>query len=540
MRIYLETLGCRLNYAEMAALGRQLVESGHDLTDSAVDADLCVLNSCTVTGEAARKSRQLIRQMARANPTARLMVTGCYATLEGEAVAQLPNVALVVGNTRKDDLLALIRDFRDQGAGVRGQATGDRGQGSVGTGYGPSSTQPATRNAQLTDLVVGEPWPVAPPVPVEGFIAGPVEPQDKFAIRNSQSEIGVRTRAFVKVQDGCHNRCTFCIVTVARGDERSRPVAEVVAEVNALHREGYQEAVLTGVHLGAYGHDDGSDLRSLLAALLAETTVPRLRLSSLEPFDLAPVFFDLWAGSAGRLMPHLHLPAQSGSDAVLRRMARRNRVADFEALTAAARAAIPGLTITTDLIAGFPGETEADFAETIAFARRVGFAHLHVFPYSARAGAAAARFGGQVPNAERHRRSRVLIELDAELGRAVRAAFLGQTRPVLWESSVIPSGSESQSSLHGQDSEESPSQNRDSSLMTHRDALCVANPLRVTPSEDSQIGPLDQTTIWSGLTDNYLRVHAAVPAGVDLHNRITSVQLVRLEQDELWGELLTR
>ncbi len=137
-----------------------------------------------------------------------------------------------------------------------------------------------------------------------------------------------RTRAFVKIQDGCRNRCTFCIVTVARGDERSRPIAEIVAEVNALHAEGYQEAVLTGVHLGGYGSDTGADLRGLVAALLAETTIPRLRLSSLEPFDLAADFFELWGApsGAGRLMPHLHLPAQSGSDAVLRRMARRNRV----------------------------------------------------------------------------------------------------------------------------------------------------------------------------------------------------------------------
>ena len=217
-------------------------------------------------------------------------------------------------------------------------------------------------------------------------------------------------------------------MTVARGDERSRTIAEIVAEVNALHAEGYQEAVLTGVHLGGYGSDLGEDLRALVGALLAETRIPRLRLSSLEPFDLSPSFFDLWADSDGRLMPHLHLPAQSGSDAVLRRMARRNRVADFEALVAAARAAIPGLTVTTDLIAGFPGETEEDFNETVDFARRVGFAHIHAFPYSARQGTAAARFGGQVPEVERKRRVRALVELDAELGAAVRRTFVGEVR----------------------------------------------------------------------------------------------------------------
>ena len=263
--------------------------------------------------------------------------------------------------------------------------------------------------------------------------------------------------------------------------------------MNALHAEGYQEAVLTGVHLGGYGSDFGKDLRALVGALLAETRIPRLRLSSLEPFDLSASFFDLWADSQGRLMPHLHLPAQSGSDAVLRRMARRNRVADFEALVAAARAAIPGLTITTDLIAGFPGETEEDFGETLDFARRVCFAHIHAFPYSARQGTAAARFGGQVPEVERKRRVRALIELDAELGAAVRRTFVGEVRPVLWE---------------------------------NREAAQLPENLYARP-------------IWSGLTDNYLRVLAAAPAELDLHNRITPVHLERLEGDALWGAVTT-
>ncbi|MCX6031436.1 MAG: tRNA (N(6)-L-threonylcarbamoyladenosine(37)-C(2))-methylthiotransferase MtaB [Chloroflexi bacterium] len=451
MRIYLETLGCRLNYAEMAALGRQLAGAGHELAASAAEADMCVLNSCTVTAEAARQSRQLARRLARANPAGRLIVTGCYATLEGEAVAQLPNVALVVGNARKDGLLALVQEL------------GDRQNAKCKSQIAVPNTQYATRNTQH-----------AP-----------------------------RTRAFVKVQDGCRNRCTFCIVTVARGDERSRPIAEIVAEVNALHAEGYQEAVLTGVHLGGYGSDLGSTPAALVAALLTETTIPRLRLSSLEPFDLAPDFFDLWGTSAGRLMPHLHLPAQAGSDAVLRRMARRNRVADFEALVAAARAAIPGLTITTDLIAGFPGETEDDFAQTVAFARRIGFAHLHVFPYSPREGTAATRFAGQVSEAERKRRAHVLGDLDAELGAIVRASFVGQTRPVLWE-------------------------NKEASPVA---PFCP--PILGENNAPQNWG--DEGGVWTGLTDNYLRVLTAAPAGMDLHNRITPARLLRVEGDALWS-----
>lgn len=429
MRIYLESLGCRLNYAEMASLGRQLMAAGHELAGSVAAADLCVLNSCAVTGKAARQTRQIARQLARANPAARLIVTGCYATLEGETVASLPNVELVVGNARKDDLLRIIESANHESANHAARST-------------------------------------------------------QYAVRSTQS--APRTRAFLKVQDGCRNRCTFCIVTVARGEERSRPIAELVAEVNALHAAGYQEAVLTGVHVGGYGADLGENLTGLVAALLADTAIPRLRLSSLEPFDISPAFFQLWPRSNGRLMPHLHLPAQSGSDAVLRRMARRNTAAEFEALVGAARACIPGLTITTDLIVGFPGETEAQFAETVAFARRVGFAHMHIFPYSARAGTAAARFGSQVPEAERKRRVHVLTALDAELGQAVRAGFVGSIRPVLWES-----------------------------------------------REDGT-----SPAVWSGLTDNYLRVLAAAPPDMDLHNRITAVRLLHPDTDTLWGALV--
>ena len=487
MRIYLESLGCRLNYAEMAALGRQLTGAGHELTDAATAADLCVLNSCTVTGEAARQSRQLARQLARANPAARLIVTGCYATLEGEVVAQLPNVELVVGNERKDELLRLIQE-----SGVRSQESGSQ-----------ESAASPTRQRRIQRTV--KPC------------------NTHHAARTTQH--APRTRAFVKTQDGCRNHCTFCIVTVARGDERSRTIAELAAEVNALHAEGYQEAVLTGVHLGGYGSDLGADLRALVGVLLAETSIPRLRLSSLEPFDLSASFFDLWADSQGRLMPHLHLPAQSGSDTVLRRMARRNRVADFEALVAAARAAIPGLTVTTDLIAGFPGETEEDFSETLDFARRVGFAHIHAFPYSARQGTAAARFGGQVPEVERKRRVRALIELDGELGATVRRSFIGEVRPVLWE-------------------------NRDAA--SHPRFLSGTEPARVATVAWQARQALRQAQgaadragravawpkcrYWSGLTDNYLRVLAAAPAEMDLHNHITPVRLTRLEGDVLWGE----
>lgn len=426
MKVYLETLGCRLNYAEMDALGRQLEAAGHSVAASPESADVCVLNTCAVTGEAVRKSRQWARRLARANPQARLALTGCFATLMPDEAAHLPNVALVVANDRKELLAELLQPW------------------SAALG--------------------GESWrrlaPDAPPHPPS------------------------RTRAFVKVQDGCNNRCTFCIVTVARGAERSRPVADVVAEIQQLTAEGVQEAVLTGVHLGGYGRDIDTHLHDLVAAVLERTELPRLRLSSLEPWELGPAFFDLWPQSGGRLCPHLHLPAQAGSDAVLRRMARRNRTDDFRRLVDAARSRIAGLVITTDMIVGFPGETGDDFAASLRFVEAMRFAHVHVFPYSAREGTAAARFGDQVPLEVRRQRVVELQAVAQDVGQTVARGFLGQVRPVLWE--------------------------------------------------QNEAG---NSALWSGLTDNYLRVQTMTPDTVDLTNRITPAQLLRLEGEGIYAAL---
>lgn len=432
MRVYLETLGCRLNFSEMERLARELSARGHHVVQAPGDADVCVLNTCAVTTTAEAKSRALARALARANSHARLAITGCYATLAPATVQRLPQVRLVVDNREKERLADLLTAWANEFPG-----------------------RPADEMLQ----------PDRPP-----FVA-------------------TRTRAFVKVQDGCNNRCTFCIVTVARGEERSRPPSAVVSEINALVAEGYQEAVLTGVHLGAYGRDLGTNLASLVREILRQTCLPRLRLSSLEPWDLGPDFFDLWRESEGRLCPHLHLPLQSGCDATLRRMARRYTSASYARLVECARERIPGLTITTDIIVGFPGETDEEFRQSLRFVESMQFAHLHVFPYSPRPGTAAARMKEQVPEALKRERSAAMRELDARSGREVRRAQLGQVRPVLWEGDGQP--------LLGADQR-----------------------------------------VWTGLTDNYLRVLAVMPADVNLHNRITPVRLDRLEGDALWGEVM--
>lgn len=375
MRIYLESTGCRLNQSEIETLGRQFERAGHEVVASAEAADVCVVNTCAVTQEATRTSRMILRRLNRSNPAARLVATGCYAHLSPEAVGALPGVEQVVDNLNKERLVSLL--------------TGESGPGDL-------------------------------------FDREPLEREFR------PGALG-RTRAFVKVQDGCNNRCTFCVTTIARGPGRSRPVDEVVAEVNYLVAAGYQEVVLTGVHLGSYGRDRGerAGLMSLVRALLAQTNVPRLRLSSLEPWDIPAGFFALWENP--RLCRHLHLPLQSGCDSTLRRMARRTSQAAFAALVAEARASIPDLAVSTDVIVGFPGETDAEFEISYQFVREMGFMKIHVFRYSPRPGTAAARMAEQVPAEVKRERSARMLALSDEGGHRFRQRFIGRVLPVLWE-----------------------------------------------------------------------------------------------------------
>lgn len=431
MRVRLETLGCRLNISEVESLARGFLAAGHQVTGPGERVDVCVLNTCAVTGVAARKSRQLARHLKRTNPGTLMVVTGCYAELEPEQVNAL-GVDMLVGNQDKEKIVELVTEYVQR----------------VHPELSSSDYQPPTSDLQSHYV-----YP------------------------------GARTRAFVKVQDGCDNRCTFCIVTVARGASRSRPADEVIAEVQELVGTGYQEVVLSGVHLGSYAHDTGHrrGLYHLVRRVLDETNVPRLRLSSLEPWDLDEEFFGLWENR--RLGRHLHLPLQSGCDATLRRMARHTTTADFAELVRAARASIPDLSVTTDIIVGFPGESEADFAESLAFVEAMAFARLHIFRYSARTGTAAASMSGQVSPPLIAERGRQMHALGERLERAFRQRFLGRTLDVLWEADE-PDG----------------------------DGL-----------------------VWSGLSDNYLRVSAS--GGPELRNVVSPVRMVADTPGGLRGEL---
>ena len=416
MDVYFHSLGCRLNQSEVETMARQFAAAGHVVVDDPAQADLCVVNTCAVTAEAERKSRHCVSALARANPGGRMAVVGCYATLSPQSCATLPGVAWVVPNDEKEQTVEMVMPS--------GRREGER----------------------------------------EGVRA-----------------TSLRTRAFVRAQSGCDNHCTYCVTRLLRGPARSRPQADVVAEVQALVEEGHQEVVLTGVNLGAYGRDLGvlGGLRALIEVLLTYTDLKRLRLSSLEPWDVDGNFFQLWENP--RLCRQLHVPLQSGCDETLRRMERRITTAEFARLVEAARAAVPDLAVTTDVIVGFPGEDETAFRASYSFVAAMEFARLHVFPYSPRPGTAAAHLSGQVAPQVSDVRARAMRELGAERASRFRQRFIGREMTILWE-------------------------------QRRHDGL------------------------WTGLTDNYLR--AVTSTADDLHNRLTATRLLTVQDGHLVGEVI--
>ena len=371
MKIYLDTIGCRLNQSEIETMARQFRAAGHEIVATAEYADMAVVNTCAVTNDAASVSRSKIRQIARAGVN-EIVATGCWTTLQPQKADELPNVLRVVTNDRKDHLVADVLNL-----------------------------------------------------PQESFDLEPISRQPLPGLHR-------RTRAFIKVQDGCDNQCTFCITTIARGEGRSRHIADVILDIQSALAGGTKEIVLTGVHLGSWGYDFDMHLTDLIKTILRETDTPRLRLSSLEPWDLSTDFFSLWDDK--RLMPHLHLPLQSGCESTLKRMARKTTPQSFRKLVSAARAVMPDVAITTDIIAGFPGETEEEFAQTLEFVSKINFAGGHVFTYSARPGTGAARMKGQVKPELRKKRNHILTDLLEESAKSYREKFVGRKMSVLWES----------------------------------------------------------------------------------------------------------
>ena len=373
MKIYLDTIGCRLNQSEIETYARGFRTAGHELVASPENADLAVINTCTVTAAAAADSRKKIRGMERAGAP-KVIVTGCWSTLEPQKAAALSGVNRIIPNSEKDGLVSKVLGI-----------------------------PPEELHIELT-----------PRQPVPGTRS--------------------RTRAFIKVQDGCDNRCTFCITTLARGPGRSRPVPAILSDIHAALDGGTQEIVLTGVHLGSWGYDlpNNQALRDLVAAILKETDTPRLRLSSLEPWDIEVDFFDLWQDQ--RLARHLHLPLQSGCRETLKRMARKTTPAAYAQLLETARKSIPGLSITTDIIVGFPGETSSEFDQSLEFVSKMAFSRGHVFTYSERPGTAAARMPNAIPYPIRKSRNAKMRAEFERQGALFQNQFIGKELWVLWES----------------------------------------------------------------------------------------------------------
>jgi threonylcarbamoyladenosine tRNA methylthiotransferase MtaB len=382
--VAIETHGCKLNMADSQRIAREFLSAGF-----AVDAagegmgtgepDVYVVNSCTVTHVADRKARRALSAARRSHPGALVVASGCFAERSPAAVEALEAVDLVVTNRDKARLV-------------------ERVAARMGIPVGQ-----------------GRQFPRSPDSPGRRLLG--------------------RTRAFIKIQEGCDQVCAYCIVPRVRGRERSMPVEDLVVQVRAAVDEGVNEVVLTGTQLGTYGFETSSGgLPLLLRRVLNETDVARIRVSSLQPPEMTDELLELWSGAGrGRLCPHFHMPLQSGSDPILARMRRRYTARQYLAAVERARLTAPGAAVTTDVIAGFPGETDADFEATADVMRRSGLAAAHVFPYSPRPGTSAARFAGQVPVEARIERAARLRRVAEASAAEFRSRLAGQTRPVLWE-----------------------------------------------------------------------------------------------------------
>jgi threonylcarbamoyladenosine tRNA methylthiotransferase MtaB len=427
------TLGCKVNQADSEAISEQMSAAGFVQRDFSDMADVYIVNTCTVTHMGDRSSRQMISQAHRRHPDALLVVTGCYAEINPQVVAALPGVNLVIGNSGKESLVEAINEQRKT---------------SPVTTTHPveiiTSTKKNEQNRILPILHadfqhIGSDSSL--PFAGEDEEPQPDNPSRVLLVTDgttfssvTDSKLHSRTRVQMKVQDGCNNRCTYCIVPYVRGGSRSRSIEAVVEHVQRKVRAGFQEIVLTGIHLGDY-HPAGNeerDLGDLIATLLSETDICRIRVSSLEPEDFRIKWLELWEDP--RMCRHLHLPMQSGSDHILRRMARRYNSERYHTIVTTAKRLVPGIAISTDIITGFPGESDSDFEQTYQLAADLQFAKAHIFRFSPRQGTAAARMQRQIKEEIKKARSERLLTLNDQDVRRFRQQFLGETVEVLIES----------------------------------------------------------------------------------------------------------
>jgi threonylcarbamoyladenosine tRNA methylthiotransferase MtaB len=419
MRVAFYTLGCKLNQAETESLANRFSKAGFQLVSPNDAADIYIANTCTVTHIADRKSRHWLRMTRRRNPRALIIATGCYAQRSHQELAQLAD--LVVDNTVKQHLLAIIQAL------------------------------------SLEERVL----------------------DDSEAKQSQVLAATMKTRSLIKIQDGCHGPCTYCIVPKVRPREYSLPASQIIDEVNQKVALGYKEVVLTGTKVGSY-RDGSVDLRNLVQIILDDSGIERLRLSSLQPSEISSEFLALWQDE--RLCRHFHLALQSGSETVLQRMRRSYPLDQYQRTVNLIKEQIPEVAITTDIMVGFPGESDAEFEQSYSFCQQAGFANIHVFPFSPRPETAAARMPEQIKDKVEQERNQRMLELSRSCQRRFCEQFLGQIMPVLWEQETSPGSG-----------------------------------------------------IYSGLTSNYIRVFAH--SEKLLSNEITPVKLIEFRNQGIWGEI---
>lgn len=379
------TLGCKVNQYDTQAMLEKFRAAGYTIVPFEENADVYVINTCTVTGTGDKKSMQLARRLRREHPNSALILAGCLAQRKGAELLET-GARLVIGTQRRGEVVALLEEALRENKAL----------------------------CAVNELNATTPF----------------EPL-------SIAEQDEHTRATLKIQEGCNNHCTYCIIPSVRGPIRSRPLPEIVCEAARLSERGYTELVLTGIHLSSYGKDfpEKKTLLDAIAAVQAVPGVKRIRLGSLEPTIATPEFAEALA-QLDKVCPQFHLALQSGSDTVLARMARRYNMRMYLEAVRNLRAVFPQAAFTTDVLTGFPGETEEEYQQTREVIREVGFAKIHVFPYSPREGTKAAVMPGQLSNAEKDRRARALIDLGEEMAAAYRKRWIGQTAPVLLEEQV--------------------------------------------------------------------------------------------------------
>ena len=386
----LHNLGCKVNAYETEAMQELLEQAGYQIVPFEEQADVYIINTCTVTNVADRKSRQMIHRARKKNPGAVIVAAGCYVQTKDTAGLDA-DIDIVIGNNKKKEIAKVLEDyFRERGAGAKKIERLDIGHTS-----------------EYEDLTV--------------------------------SHTAGHTRVFLKVQDGCNQFCSYCIIPYARGRVRSRSREEVVAEVRRLAERGYKEVVLTGIHLSSYGTDIGDDLLSLILSVHQVEGICRIRLGSLEPGIITEEFARTLS-ECPKFCPHFHLSLQSGCDATLKRMNRRYDTAQYEEKCQILRKYFQDPALTTDVIVGFPGETEEEFEASRAFIDRINFYETHIFKYSRREGTRAAVMDGQVPDSVKTKRSALLLELGQKKQREYEEKLLGTTREVLMEESVVIGG----------------------------------------------------------------------------------------------------